>query len=112
LESVLFSEDKLFQKMIHDYGMEVYFSEEAVCYHGHQYSMKSLIRRLKNEGIGWKYAGVSYGLVDCLKDIYHNKWLIRKSIGSMINGEIHTMQELLFPLLRPICVYHGNSKGI
>jgi rhamnosyltransferase len=110
--SALFSEDKLFQKTIHDSGMKVYFSDEAVCYHGHQYTLKSLVNRLKNEGIGWKYVDVRYGFIDCLRDIYRNKWLCRKSVHSLFKGDIKTIQELLFPIIRPICIYYGNKKSI
>lgn len=110
--SMLFSEDKFFQKMIYESGMEIYFAEDAVCYHGHQYTLKSLINRLKNEGIGWKYVDVCYGLNDCIRDIYNNKWLIRKGFSSWMNGEIDTIQELLFPILRPVCIYYGNSRKI
>ena len=66
--SVPFSEDKLFQKSIHDSGMDIHVQEDALCFHGHQYTWKSLAARLKNEGIGWKNVGVRYGLKDCLID--------------------------------------------
>jgi len=109
LGAASFSEDKLFQKMIHDSGMGIRMAEDALCFHGHQYGWKSLVARLKNEGVGWRIVGVRYGLRDCLADIYRNKWMIRKSVGSWAKGEIRTIQELLFPFLRPLCVYYGNN---
>jgi rhamnosyltransferase len=105
-----FSEDKQFQKMIHDSGMGIHVAKDALCFHGHQYTLKSLIDRLKNEGVGWRNVGVRYGLKDCLTDIYRNKWMIRKSVGSWVRGEIRTIQELLFPVLRPVCIYCGNNR--
>lgn len=105
-----FSEDKLFQKMIHDAGMGIRMAEDALCFHGHQYGWKSLVARLKNEGVGWRIVGVRYGLRDCLADIYRNKWMIRKSVGSWASGEIRTIGELLFPFLRPACIYYGNNR--
>ncbi len=108
----LYSEDKVFQKMIYESGNEVYIAEDSVCYHGHQYSIFSLIKRLINEGVGWKNVEVSYRLLDCLHDLYKNKWLIRKSFGAYTNKEINTIQELFFPLLRPICIYIGNKKNL
>ena len=108
----IYSEDKLFQKKIINDGKIVFFVKDAICYHGHQYSLKSLLARLINEGLGWQYVGVSYGLIDCLKDIYDNKWMIKKSIQSYINKEFCTFEELIFPLLRPICIYYGNRKNI
>ncbi|MBE0602148.1 MAG: glycosyltransferase, partial [Deltaproteobacteria bacterium] len=105
-----FSEDKLFQKIIHESGMSIHEAKEALCFHGHQYTWKSLVARLKNEGVGWRQVGVRYGLGDCLTDIYRNKWMIRKSLGSWERGEIRTIQELLFPVLRPACIYYGNSR--
>ncbi|MBE0568172.1 MAG: glycosyltransferase family 2 protein [Deltaproteobacteria bacterium] len=112
LGSIPFSEDKVFQKMIHDSGMDIYVAKDAICFHGHQYSFKSLIDRLKNEGVGWRTAGVRYGLKDCLSDIYDNKWMIRNGFGGWMKGEIQTTQELLFPILRPVCICWGNSKPI
>ncbi|OGP75994.1 MAG: hypothetical protein A2W09_06665 [Deltaproteobacteria bacterium RBG_16_50_11] len=108
----LHSEDKVFQKKIFDAGKEVIFAKDAICYHGHQYSLNSLIKRLINEGIGWQYVGVKYGFLDCLRDIYKNKWLVRKSINAFRNNYFKTMQELFFPLLRPMCIYYGNKKKI
>lgn len=107
-----FSEDKLFQKSIHDSGMGIHLATDALCYHGHQYTWKSLITRLKNEGVGWRIVGVQYGMRDCLTDIIRNKWMIRKSLGSWVKGEIRTIQELLFPVLRPVCIYYGNSRSV
>lgn len=110
LGSAAFSEDKLFQKMIHDSGMGIRMAEDALCFHGHQYGWKSLVARLKGEGAGWRNVGVRYGLGDCLADIYRNKWMIRKGVGSWARGEIRTIQELLFPFLRPLFIYYGNNR--
>lgn len=109
---VQFSEDKVFQKIIQKSGKIIFQENNAVCYHGHQYSLKSLISRLKNEGTGWMYAGVHYGISDCMKDIYDNRWLLRTTASALKNGEIRSIQELLFPILRPIFVFIGNKKTI
>ena len=104
------SEDKFFQKMIYEAGNEVFFAKDAACYHGHQYTFRTLVNRLLNEGLGWKYVGVYYGFSDCIHDIYRNKWLIPQSINAYLNKDIKSIHEILFPVLRPICILLGNKK--
>lgn len=112
LGTISFSEDKFFQKRIHDSGRKIHVSADALCFHGHQYTLRSLIGRLKNEGVGWRHVGVRYGLKDCLSDIYRNKWLVRESLRSWRNGKFHSLQELLFPILRPTFIYYGNNRSV
>ena len=109
---VLHSEDKVFQKRIVDAGRTVLFAKEAACFHGHDYTLKSLVRRLVNEGVGWQYVGVRYRLSDCLHDLYEKKYLVRNSIEALARREVKTVQEFLFPILRPVCIYYGNNKKI
>jgi len=109
---VFHSEDKVFQKIIHGSRKKIYMANNAACYHGHQYSLIALIRRLINEGKGWKYAGVHYGFADCIKDLFNNKCLIRKSVNALMNGEIRSVQEFIFPILRPFLIFLGNRKTI
>lgn len=104
-----FSEDKLFQKMIHDAGLEIIVAPDALCYHGHQYTLRSLATRLFGEGVGWRYAGLHYSLSECLLDIYHHKWMLRRGLEAYRAGELKTLPELLFPILRPLLLYCGNN---
>lgn len=108
LGSAPFSEDKKFQISIHKAGFELVVARSALCYHGHQYSMKSLMTRLIGEGRGWKHAGLSYGFVDCIHDIFANKWMLRKGIQEYLKYKTRTPQEILFPIIRPVCIYLGN----
>jgi len=104
------SEDKLFQIMIYEAGNDVFFAKDAACYHGHQYSFRALVSRLKKEGLGWKHVGVYYGFVDCVHDIYKNKWLIKQSINAYLRKDLKSFHELFFPILRPICIFLGNKN--
>jgi glycosyltransferase involved in cell wall biosynthesis len=103
-----FAEDKLFQKDIHAAGKVIVIAKDAVCIHGHQYTFGSLVRRLSGEGVGWKSAGITYRLRDCLLDIVANPWMVREAFRALRKKEITSVQELLFPFLRPLCVYWGN----
>lgn len=107
-----FSEDKYFERMIYAAGKEVARAPDAICIHGHNYNLRSLVRRLKGEGIGWKYAGLDYTLKDCLKDLYTHKRMIAEAPVALLRGEVRSLAELLFPILRPICIYWGNQTAV
>ena len=109
LEYTPFSEDKLFQKRIHDAGFEIAVARGALCYHGHQYSLRSLARRLVGEGVGWRYASLRYSLRECLLDIYAHKWMLRRAFEAYRAGELRSFPELFFPVLRPLLIYWGNT---
>lgn len=109
--SIPFSEDKVFCKSIYEAGKKVEVVRDAACYHGHQYSFRSLIVRLLGEGVGWRVAGVRYGLRDCLYDIYKHKWLMKRAFEEYLTGNIKTKQELFFPIIRPLMICWGNYFG-
>jgi rhamnosyltransferase len=102
------SSDKLFQVSIHAAGGDVIWARDAVCIHGHNYTFRSLLRSLRQEGAGWKYAGMEYRLSDCISDLIKSSKLFRKSLSAARRGEIRTVTEFLFPILRPPCLYWGN----
>ena len=105
-----FGEDKRFQMAIADAGKQILFADRAVALHGHQYSLRSLITRLVGEGVGWRHAGETYTLGDCLRDVIAHKWMLRLSVEEFIKGNIRSTGEFLFPILRPACIYIGNRR--
>jgi hypothetical protein len=107
-----FSEDKLFQTQIHRAGGGIAVAQAAACLHGHQYKFRDLVRRLCGEGAGWKYAGIGYGLHDCISDLIQNRWMVRETFSALIRREITSLQEVLFLLLRPICLFWGNRVTV
>jgi rhamnosyltransferase len=105
-----FSEDKLFQREIWKSGREIAAAKDAVCIHGHQYSCRSLVTRLVGEGMGYAYAGVNYGLRDCVSDVIGNKWMLRESFCALWRREITAPHEVFFLFFRPICSLWGNRR--
>jgi rhamnosyltransferase len=105
-----FSEDKLFARQIQAAGRQIVDAKDAICLHGHEYTFRTLVRRLLGEGVGWKYAGVKYSLKDCVADIIKNKWMVRESLSAFWRREMTSLHELCFVFVRPICIFWGNRK--
>ena len=101
------SEDKVFQKKLIDIGYKIVAVEDAVYYHSHDYTLKSLVLRCKNEGLGWKHVGVNYSIRDMLLDLF-NIHIHTELVKALLNKQIHSMQELFFPIIRPIFIFLGN----
>jgi rhamnosyltransferase len=110
IEYTPFSEDKLFARQVQASGGQIAEAREAICVHGHEYTFRTLVKRLLAEGMGWGYAGVKYGLKDCLGDIIRNKWMVRTSLAAFRRREMTSLHEFFFLLVRPVCLLWGNRK--
>lgn len=101
------SEDKSLQVKLHKKGYKIMFVKEAQAFHGHSYNISSLLKRCENEGLGWRYANVSYSFVDMIKDI-----LLLRKFNILVRGifarKITSLSEFLFPVIRPIWLFKGN----
>lgn len=102
------AEDKLFQRSIVAAGRDVILARDAVCIHGHDYTLANLLACLRAEGSGWKYAGVRYGLKDCLLDVLRHRNMFFVALRALFRGEIRSAGEVFFVLLRPTCLFWGN----
>ena len=74
--------------------------------HTHTYGWRSLSQRLRNEGLGWRYAGATYTLVDMILDMISPVMWIR-CVHAILSGELRESHEILFPFIRPLMVYKG-----
>lgn len=104
---VSMSEDKVFQGKLQENGHLIHRAENAMVYHWHNYTVRTLVKRCENEGLGWRYAGVMYTLMDVLLDISGYRKYISLLKG-LLHGEVRRITEVLFPLIRPIFLYIGN----
>lgn len=106
------SEDKVFQKKLKENGSRVFLAEDARVYHGHSYTVRTLINRCENEGLGWRYAGVDYRFSDMLLDIL-SPAKFKTLVRAIIQGESLKASGLLFPVIRPLWLFKGNhlTKG-
>lgn len=101
------SEDKAILLRLLKKGYDVVEVKDAAVYHGHNYSVKELIKRCKNEGLGKRYLEISYTLFDLFEDIVglsKFKYLLR----GIWRRQIQTPAELFFIFIRPVCIYWGN----
>lgn len=108
---VLMNEDKALQKKLVEKNYRIVLAKDSLAFHGHNYTVKSLISRCENEGLGWKCIGISYSFSQMLKDLTPQKKIYFFFLKSLQNKEITSMSELLFLFIRPIYIYKGNRFG-
>ena len=108
LGRVEMSEDKIFQKRLFEKGCRMSYEAEAKVWHSHQYDLNTLKKRCKNEGLGWNLAGINYSRRDMLLDMI-NPLIGLVFMYGLTTLQLRTSAELLFPWVRPICLYEGNN---
>ncbi|QQS54571.1 MAG: glycosyltransferase family 2 protein [Candidatus Competibacteraceae bacterium] len=108
---VLMNEDKAIQKKLIEKNRRIVFAYDSIAFHGHDYTVKSLISRCENEGLGWKCIGVSYPFSHMLSDLIQEKKIYNLFLENLRNKEIKSLAEFLFLIIRPIYIYKGNRFG-
>lgn len=103
-------EDKKWQREVVEAGFAIAEAPDAVVYHTHNYSMRSLIRRCYSEGMGWRAVGELYSVRDLLADLWQPRMALDLWRGWRA-GEVRSWAEALFPWLRPLTVFRGNRWG-
>ncbi|UCD92963.1 MAG: glycosyltransferase family 2 protein [Methanobacteriota archaeon] len=105
-QTVPFGEDKLFQKNAVEAGMRIVLVDGTFVEHTHRYTCKSLRKRITNEGLGARISGEDYSFKDMIGDML-NLRIYRYLVRGMGRGEIRSVGELMFPVVRPFYVYKG-----
>jgi rhamnosyltransferase len=104
-----YCEDKFIQKRLAESHFRIVGSSGAVAWHGHAYSLSSLVKRCLNEGVGWRYVGVRYTLRSCLRDLsagftrHLPVWW-----SALWSGKVNSVASLFFFQIRPLCLWIGN----
>jgi len=101
------SEDRAIQRKLYTQGFRITTAEKAEAFHGHTYTLQSLIKRCENEGMGWRAVGVKYTLKQLFGDIT-KRWMYGKLVRGIRRGEVRNMAEFLFIFIRPVFLYKGN----
>lgn len=100
-------EDFGFQTKLHRAGLRIAFPQDAPVYHHHNYALKGVYRRCRNEGLALRQMGCGYHEGDLINDLLspakYIQWL-----REMRRGTLTTPAEWLYPFLRPVAVYHGS----
>ncbi|MCX6725926.1 MAG: glycosyltransferase [Candidatus Shapirobacteria bacterium] len=105
---VSYCEDKIFQKRAYNSGYVSIFNKKAATLHAHSYTtIKSLFKRVSNEGLGWKQVGERYSIFLLLKDLLRFD-LHTLVLKALIKNKLKYSSEVLFFVIRPVALYWGN----
>lgn len=100
-------EDFQFQMKLHERGLRIAFPADAPVLHHHNYTLRGVFRRCRNEGLALRQMGCGYNEFDLVCDLLsppkYLQWLREVKRGSLHNGG-----EWIYPVLRPLAVYWGS----
>ena len=100
-------EDFQLQMRLKGGGYQIAFPEDAPALHHHNYTLKGVYRRCRNEGLALREMGCAYHEIDLARDLFspakYIQWL-----REVRRGSLHNAGEWLYPVLRPLAVYHGS----
>lgn len=100
-------EDFQFQMKLHEADYRIAFLDNAPVLHHHDYSFGGLYRRCRNEGYALRLMGRRYNEFDLLYDLISpGKYL--QWLRELRRGDLRTLADLTFPVLRPLAVYAGS----
>lgn len=100
-------EDFGFQIRLHDANVKIEFTRSAPVLHHHNYTLGGVYRRCRNEGLALREMGVAYSEADLLKDLFNPTPCVQLA-REIRHGRLRTIAECVYPLLRPVAVYHGS----
>lgn len=100
-------EDFGFQIRLRKAGVKIEFTRDAPVLHHHNYSLRGVYRRCRNEGLALREMDVPYSEWDLLCD-WANPAPCIQLAREIRHGRLHAPAEFLYPFLRPLAVYHGS----
>ena len=103
-------EDFQFQMKVQREGFSVAFPQDAEVLHHHNYDLRGLWGRCRNEGLALKQMGHAYGAGDLARDLVSPAKFVQWA-RELKYGRLHTSAEVLFPCVRPVAVFAGSSFG-
>ena len=105
---VSYCEDKMFQKRAITANFTCTYSKKALVIHAHSYkTVSALVKRISNEGMGWKQVGENYGVGLLVKDLLRMDLHIY-AIRAFFRHDLKYNSEIFFIILRPITLFWGN----
>ncbi len=100
-------EDFQFQMKLHAAGLPIAFPEDAAVLHHHNYSLRGVYRRCRNEGLALREMGCDYNEADLIADLARPGNYVQLAREAW-HGRLRNTAEVFYPALRPIAVYHGS----
>ncbi|NUM56846.1 MAG: glycosyltransferase family 2 protein [Candidatus Hydrogenedentes bacterium] len=101
-------EDFRFQTKLSAAGLAIAFPDGAEVLHHHAYTLRSLYKRCRNEGLGLRALDCAYGGKDLLHDCA-NRTVWRAWARELVRGNLRAPASLLFPIVRPSAVFVGSA---
>lgn len=100
-------EDFGFQTKLHAAGIPIEFPSDAPVMHHHNYTLKEVFRRCRNEGLALREMGCAYNEADLILDLLSVKKYVQW-LREVKRGSLRSPAEWVYPGLRPIAVYLGS----
>jgi len=100
-------EDKKWQREIVEAGYQIEVATQALVHHTHNYGLRSLTRRCRSEGYGWRTLGETYGLRALGADMVSRPMFL-DWLSGLRSRSIRSSAEFLFPWIRPLALFWGN----
>lgn len=100
-------EDFQFQMKLHAAGLPIAFPDDAPVLHHHNYSLRGVYRRCRNEGLALREMGCAYSGGDLIADLARPDNYVQL-LREAWHGRLRSLPEVLYPALRPVAVYHGS----
>lgn len=110
IDAAALGEDFQFQLKVQAAGWPIAFVDGAEVLHHHDYDLRGLWGRCRNEGLALRQLGFGYGGGDLVRDLAspgkYVQWL-----RELRHGRLRSGAALLFPVVRPLAVYAGSRFG-
>ncbi len=100
-------EDKKWQREVVEADYQIVVAPEALVHHTHNYGLRSLTRRCRSEGYGWRALGETYDLSALVADMTSGP-IFLDWLSGLRSRRVRSSAEFLFPWLRPLALYWGN----
>jgi glycosyltransferase involved in cell wall biosynthesis len=100
-------EDFQFQIKLRNAGLQVAFPSDAEVLHHHDYALRALFNRCRNEGLALRMMGCRYTEADLVCDLASLPKYVQ-GLRELRRGSLKTWADFAFPVLRPVAVYLGS----
>lgn len=103
-------EDFQFQIKLETTGWARAYPEDAKVRHHHDYDLRGLYGRCRNEGLALRLMGCGYSETDLVYDLLSPRKFVQW-LRELKRGSLKSSADFLFPVVRPVAVYVGSRFG-
>ena len=110
LDPIVLGEDFQLQQKVVALGWQIAFADGAEVLHHHDYDVRTLWRRCRDEGAALQQLGCFYDARDLWHDVTRTA-MYRQWAREMGRGAWRRPAAAFFPWLRPLAVYTGSRRA-